>query len=226
MTEKNAPERQKRREGAVRDSAHSQFQEALLDGRLRPGQLVNQRDLIDMMGLSIGALREVLPRLQSEGLIHVLPQRGIQIPAIDLPLIREAFQMRAALEREAVIHAIKNMSDDILREQHALHTRIVDSVKSAPTDALLQQGQEIDDQFHTLLIHSTKNGVLIRAYEINSIRIRLIKLDRTRLSQHTLPDAFTDHLAIIDALLARDKFAAIEASDRHLANARNRALEL
>jgi DNA-binding GntR family transcriptional regulator len=41
-----------------------------------------------------------------------------------------------------------------------------------------------------------------------------------------LPAAFTDHLAIIAAIRARDAHAAIDAIDRHMMNARERALEL
>ena len=216
----------KRHDGGVRDGAYEQLQEALLDGRLRPGQMVSQRDLVDMIGLSIGALREVLPRLQSEGLIQVLPQRGIQIPAIDLPMIREAFQMRAALEREAVVHAVKRMASSVFEEQLLLHNEVVAALDSGSTEDTLRHGQLVDDSFHSLLIESTDNGLLIRAYKINAIRIRLIKLDRIRLSETILPAAFADHVAIIEALIKRDKFAAIAAMDKHIANARERALEL
>lgn len=215
---------QKRRDGGVRDSAYEQFQEALLDGRLRPGQLVSQRELVEMMGMSVGALREVLPRLQAEGLVHVQPQRGIQIPAIDLPMIREAFQMRASLEREAIVNAIERVPTEVFEEQYALHKRVIEDLSIAPTEEILRRGQEIDDEFHALLVAATDNQLLFNAYSINAIRIRLIKLDRIRLSERTLPAAFADHIAIIDALMARDKHAAIDAMDLHIANARDRAI--
>src|SRR5690554_4515722 len=88
---------------SVKQVAYDRFREALFAGHLRSGQLVSQKELVTLLGLSIGALRELLPRLQSEGLLNVLPQRGIQITLIDLPMIRDAFQMRMALEREAVL---------------------------------------------------------------------------------------------------------------------------
>ncbi|KUP91599.1 putative HTH-type transcriptional regulator YjjM [Tritonibacter horizontis] len=223
---KRSEDSSRRHDGRVRQSGYEEFQKALLEGRLRPGQLVSQRDLVDMLGLSIGALREVLPRLESEALIHVLPQRGIQIPAIDLPMIRDAFQMRAALEREAVLHALRTLPDDVLQTQLALHRDLVESVRETPSDAALARGQEIDTNFHMLLVKSTGNELIKSAYDINSIRIRLIKLDRIRLTAVTLPAAFADHIAVIDALLARDAVKAAAAMDRHIANARERALEL
>lgn len=213
-------------DGRIRQVAYEQFQEALLDGRLRPGQMVSQRELVEMLHLSIGALRELLPRLQSENLIMVLPQKGIMIPAIDLQMIRDAFQMRAALEREAVLYALKKMPEEVLLEQKALHLEIIEAVKAGSSEELLRRGQEIDSGFHSLLMQSTRNELLMGAYDINNIRIRLIKLDRIRLNSLTLPAAFGDHIKIIDALLARDRNAAMEAMDHHIGNARERALEL
>ncbi len=226
MRAKSSNTQVKFNDGRVRQGAYEQFQEALLDGRLRPGQLVSQRELVEMLTLSVGALRELLPRLQSENLISVLPQKGIMIPAIDLKMIRDAFQMRASLEREAVLSALKRMPDEILFEQRAKHVEIIEALQSGASEELLKKGQDLDSGFHALLIKSTNNELLIQAYDINSIRIRLIRLDRIRLNALTLPAAFNDHLRIIDALIARDKNAAMEAMDSHIGNARERALEL
>lgn len=225
-----APPPPRRTDRGVTETAYETFQAALLDGRLRPGQLVSQRDLVDMLHLSVGALRELLPRLKAEGLVLVFPQRGIQVPAIDLPMIRDAFQMRAALEREAVLHAVRSMPDADLHEQRRLHEGALAQVAASPAipadDPVFAHGQDIDSGFHTGLMAATRNALLINAHHINSIRIRLIKLDRIRLGPNTLPSAFSDHLAVIDAILSRDPIAAMRAMDRHIANARDRAMEL
>jgi DNA-binding GntR family transcriptional regulator len=211
---------------SVKQAAYERFRQALFDGRLRPGQFVSQRELVALLGLSIGALRELLPRLQFEGLLNVMPQRGIQITQIDLPMIRQAFQMRIALEREAVLTAVRKLDDTVLDEQEALHRAIVEEVRSNPSPGLFERGQQVDDGFHNLLIAGTQNDLLIQAYAVNAIRIRLIKLDRISLSATVLPAAFSDHLAIIAAIRSRDPHAATDAMDRHIMNARERALEL
>ena len=211
---------------SVKQAAYERFRQALFDGRLRPGQFVSQRELVALLGLSIGALRELLPRLQFEGLLNVMPQRGIQITQIDLPMIRQAFQMRIALEREAVLTAVRKLADTVLDEQEALHRAIVEEVRSNPSPGLFERGQQVDDGFHNLLIAGTQNDLLIQAYAVNAIRIRLIKLDRISLSATVLPAAFSDHLTIIAAIRSRDPHAATDAMDRHIMNARERALEL
>lgn len=211
---------------SVKQLAYDRFREALFDGRLRPGQFVSQRELVALLGLSIGALRELLPRLQYEGLLVVMPQRGIQITQIDLSMIRQAFQVRMALEREAVLTAVRRMPDAILDEQAQLHQSILDEVRTSPSTDVFERGQKVDDGFHGLLIEATQNDLLVQAYAVNSIRMRLIKLDRISLSKQVLPSAFADHLSIIDAIKSRDPHAASDAIDRHIMNARERAIEL
>ena len=211
---------------SVKGAAYERFRQALFDGRLRPGQFVSQRELVALLGLSIGALRELLPRLQFEGLLTVMPQRGIQITQIDLSMIRDAFQMRMAFEREAVMTAVRKLDDAVLDQQEQLHRAIMEEVKVNPGADLFERGQQVDDGFHALLIATTQNDLLAQAYAVNAIRIRLIKLDRVTLSAGVLPAAFADHLAIITAIRSRDIHAAIDAMDRHMMNARERALEL
>ncbi|SMY06304.1 GntR family transcriptional regulator [Flavimaricola marinus] len=212
----------------LKKAAYDRFQQALLKGAIRPGQLVSQKELVALLDMSIGALRELLPRLEAEGLLTVMPQRGIQITMIDLPIIRDAFQMRMALEREAVISAVRTLPDEAIDEQERLHRDILARLEAGgdlPPD-FFDEGQSVDGAFHELLVGCTRNDLLIHAYHVNSTRIRLIKLDRIKLTRLTLPSAFGDHLAVIEALKARDRAAAVAALEAHIRNARDRAIEL
>jgi DNA-binding GntR family transcriptional regulator len=211
---------------SVKKTAYERFQQELLAGRLRPGQVVSQRELVQTLGLSIGALRELLPRLEAEGLLNVMPQRGIQITTIDLPMIRDAYQMRMAFEREAALFAVDRMPDALVEEQKRLHLESLERLKTDRTPAFFEESQDVDSRFHELLVDFTQNELLIQAYDLNSIRVRLIKLDRITLSATTLPAAFGDHLAIIDAILERDRWKAAAAMETHIRNARERALAI
>jgi DNA-binding GntR family transcriptional regulator len=211
----------------VKQAAYDRFREALFDGRLRPGQFVSQRELVVLLGLSIGALRELLPRLQAEGLLRVMPQRGIQVTQIDLPMIRDAFQFRMAVEREAVLFAVERMPEDRIAEQMRLHEDTIAAAANAVGDrTFFEAAQKIDDGFHMQLVRDTGNDLLFQAYAVNAIRIRLIRLDRISLSPAVLPTAFADHLAIIRAIGRRDASAAVATLEQHIRNARDRATRL
>jgi DNA-binding GntR family transcriptional regulator len=207
-----------------RQTAYRRFQQLLLAGQIQPGQNLSQRDLVSKLGISLGALRELLPRLEAESLLAVLPQRGIQITTVDLRMIRESYQMRLAYEREATIYAIEHVSDEALQQQRALHSAILERASAGISGALLDEAQKIDSDFHDFLIGATGNEVLIQAYSINAIRVRMIQLDRIRLNPVVLAPALADHLDIIDALLQRDRAKAELAMETHIHNARLRAV--
>jgi DNA-binding GntR family transcriptional regulator len=208
-----------------RQTAYQRFQRLLLAGQIQPGQNLSQRDLVSKLGISLGALRELLPRLEAENLLAVLPQRGIQITTVDLRMIRESYQMRLAYEREATIYALEHVGDEALQQQRALHASILERASSSGiSGALLDEAQKIDSDFHDFLIGATGNEILIQAYSINAIRVRMIQLDRIRLNPVVLAPALADHLDIIDALLQRDRGRAVMAMETHIHNARLRAV--
>src|SRR6187549_493674 len=88
----------------LRWQAYDRFQQQLLAARIRPGQFVSQRGLAELTGLPLGAIREVIPRLEAEGLLKTVPQRGLQVASVDVRLVRNAFQLRLTLEKEAATH--------------------------------------------------------------------------------------------------------------------------
>jgi DNA-binding GntR family transcriptional regulator len=207
-----------------RQVAYRRMQQLLLKGEIEPGQNLSQRDLVELLGISLGALRELLPRFEAEGLLAILPQRGIQITTIDLRMIRESYQIRIAYEREAAIHAVANVPDELLTAQRKLHTDLFERAGVSITGKLLDEAQKVDSDFHDFLIGSTGNESLMQAYSINAIRVRMIQLDRIRLNPVVLAPALSDHIEIIDAILARDRASAITAIENHITNARNRAV--
>jgi DNA-binding GntR family transcriptional regulator len=108
----------------------------------------------------------------------------------------------------------------------AIHVDILDRATANITSALLDEAQDVDTGFHNHLIAATGNELLIQAYGVNAIRVRLIKLDRIRLTPLVLNEAFKDHLEVIDAIGARDRGRATAAIERHMRNARDRAVAL
>jgi len=214
----------------VTEIGYERFQKALLSGELRPGDFVSQKELAIRLALSVGALRELIPRLHYEGLLTVQPQRGIQITPINLPTIHEAFQMRLALEREAVITAVERLPGKVIERQRELHQRFLEENQRADMSEILKpetlkKSRRIDDEFHKCLIENCENGLISKAYQINAMRSRLLRLYLVRSTVAAQAGVFADHLAIIEAIAKRDRAAAVDAVERHLRNAKSRALE-
>jgi len=212
--------------GRLRWQAYERFQQHLMASRIRPGQFVSQRELAALIGLPLGAIREMIPRLEAEGLLQTAPQRGLQIASVDVKLVRNAFQLRLMIEREAAGQFSLTVTDNELDAIEATHSRVIARAAEGITPALLDEAQAIDWGLHDRMVDALGNEIISNLYRVNSLRIRLIRLDRVMLDDQALVPAMSEHLALIRALRTRDPDHAIAAIDAHLMHARNRALGL
>ncbi|WP_460449376.1 GntR family transcriptional regulator [Alsobacter sp. SYSU BS001988] len=208
----------------LRERAYDAFTQHLLARDIRPGQFVSQRELVELTSLPLGAIRELIPRLEAEGLIRTVPQRGMQIAHIDLTLIRDAFQFRLCLEKEAVSLFARTASEATLRELRATHEDILRRAADEITPALVAEAQAVDWGLHDTVIDALGNEIISNAYRVNSIKIRLIREERVRILDSLLVSVMHEHLRILDAFEARDPAAAVAAVEAHIASSRARAI--
>ncbi len=208
-----------------RARAYRGFTQQILNGGIRPGQFISQRELMALLDMPLGAVREMIPRLEAGGLIHTVPQRGLQIVHVDLKLIRNAFQVRAMIEREAVLHFAHAASDEELSAIEASHRAILLRASATLTDGpLLDDAQALDWGLHDRMVDALGNDIVSEIYRVNSLRIRLIKLELSVITPARLIPAMQEHMRFIAALRKRDANAAAALLADHLRSARERVL--
>src|SRR2546426_12550534 len=81
------------------------IREAIVDGRLAPGQRLKEEELARELGISRTPVREALLVLQSEGLVAAEPNRGATVRAHDAADLDDLHQLRALLEGYAARRA-------------------------------------------------------------------------------------------------------------------------
>jgi DNA-binding GntR family transcriptional regulator len=156
-----------------------------------------------------------------------VPQRGLQIAHVDLKLINNAFQLRGVLEREAAVHFAASVSEADLAAIEAAHLRIVRRARRGPIDdALLTDATTVDWGLHDLMIDALGNALISQTYRVNSLRVRLIRLEGSLLSGEALLPAMEEHLWFIDALKRRDASQVVVRLAHHIESAHRRVLGL
>ncbi|WP_425487141.1 GntR family transcriptional regulator [Microvirga arsenatis] len=210
----------------LREKAYDRFTHHLLARDIRPGQFISQRQLVELTGLSLGAIRELVPRLESEGLIKTVPQRGMQVAHVDLSLVRDAFQFRLFMESAAVAIFTTEASDATLAQLRHEHESILADQRGGVTADLVARAQTVDWSLHWTIIASLGNAIIADAYRVNSIKVRLIRQEQTLLSGALVTPVMQEHMAIIEAMETRDPRRAVAAMEAHINSARNRALGL
>ena len=216
--------------GNSRDRAYGSFTRHLLSKDLRAGQFVSQRELVELTGLTLAAVRELIPRLEAEGLVRTVPKRGMQIVHVDLNMVRDAFQFRAFLEVGAIRIFTQIATSETVSQLRASHEDIISRCEAALkagqiSEDLVAQAQAVDWSLHQTIIASLANRIVEDAYRSNAIKIRLIKQEQTRLNSNLVIPTMQEHLRVIEAIASQEPEVAAAAIEDHIEKARVRALE-
>lgn len=203
---------------------YSKFKEHLFAHDMRPGQFLSQREIAGLTGVPLGPMREALQRLEAEGLVHVVPQRGIRVADANLKLIRNTFQLRMIVEKEAARRFAEAATDRAIRDLETAHMEIVERGRRDADEALFEDAQRVDWMMHDTMVHALGNELITEIHRVNSDRIRLIRLDHGLLTPSSLGHAMDEHLAVIRACGKRDEDATVRAMEMHISMAFRRAM--
>lgn len=204
-------------------SAYEEFRQKLLDGVLQPGQFVTQAELAAVANVSVAAAREAIQKLEHESLLKVHPQRGIQIAEITLEFIRNAFGLRKMLECEAVRLFANDDGAFEAKRVLAETIAVLDEARYDANEDVLERAVEIDWAFHDLIIARLGNLLVSEVYQINAVRLRLIKLNN-RLTPGRVVGALEEHLRILECCTKGDSDGAAKAMAIHIDTAMSRAI--
>lgn len=131
--------------------AYRELRKAILDGALRPGQMLRQDEVAMQLGVSVSPLREALSRLQAEGILVLHPRRGYAVAELDRDSIVEISNLQILLEVELARLSISRRSDtDIANVEAILASmrRIADQYD----DDSLPQWFELNARLHDALL--------------------------------------------------------------------------
>lgn len=198
-------------------SAYEQLRADILSCRLLPGSKLKIQELCTRYAVSLGAIREALSRLTSEGLVTAEPQRGFKAAPISPADLTDLTKVRIEIDSLCLRKAIE--TGDVAWESHlvaAFHrmSRTPERVAGDPTRSS-EEWAEAHAAFHTALVEGCGSPWLMRLHSQlydQSERYR-------RLSVSVAPkkrNIGDEHQKIMDAVLARDADKAVKLLAQHL----------
>ncbi|MFM0277751.1 GntR family transcriptional regulator [Paraburkholderia sediminicola] len=187
------------------------LRDKIVDGILRPGTPISERELCEELGVSRTPLREALKVLASEGLVQLFRNRGAIVSPISVEMIEDKLAVIAALEGFAVRQVCLQATNDQLKDLENLSRQFSRQFDSGKPE----QYFDLNQSFHHRLVEMTGNSVLIDMHSLLSRHVRRPRMEGVR---HHVPTAevLEEHEAILKALLARDAVSAQAAVERHL----------
>ena len=203
--------------GSLTAEAHARLRAEILACRLPPGQKLVIADLCDQLGFSLGAVREALARLSSEGLVVSEPRKGFRVAPITEAELKDITRVRATIESLCLENAIQN--GDLKWETNIVSTQFELSKMTLqdPNDParVSEAWAETHKRFHEALVAACDSPWLLRLREllfVQSERYRRVSVPLDR----TTRDLVGEHREIAEAAVARDPKKATEAIRAHL----------
>jgi DNA-binding GntR family transcriptional regulator len=199
---------------SLASQVYAQLRADLLHARLRPGEDLSENQQAQRLGVSRTPVREAIQRLVSEGLVHVLPQRGTRVSLLSMARIREALFIREAVECQVVRRLLAQpRSQEDWRRLDACVADQAQALKDGDLEATLAA----DARFHASLLELCGLGgvwpVVAHARDLHQ-RVRAIAVPEL----HSGRQAIADHRAIVKALRGGEADQAVGQVIRHLAH--------
>jgi DNA-binding GntR family transcriptional regulator len=206
------------------DGAYEALREAIRNNDFAPGYQGSEQEIASQLGMSRTPVHEAIIRLQEEGLVRVLPRRGVVVCAISPDDMREIYEVVIALETassELLAERPANERAPIVAELDDINAQMLAALAA---DQLVDWAKA-DERFHQLLVERSGNGRFARMFHTimdQSHRARMLTL-RLRPKPTS---SIREHRAIVDAIRRGDAQAARERAKRHRVAARDRILPL
>jgi DNA-binding GntR family transcriptional regulator len=187
------------------------LRDMIIEGRLGPGQRINEGLVGAQLGVSRTPLREAIKTLASEGLVEIQPAKGAVVRKFTAKDLYQVLEVLKSLEQLGGRMACEQASDATIEAIHSLHKRMLVLYETRERLEYFKLNQAI----HSAIVAASENAVLMEMHETLQARIK-----RLRFIGNEGPvkwaGAVAEHEEMMAALLKRDSAALSEVIGRHM----------
>jgi DNA-binding GntR family transcriptional regulator len=165
----------------------------ILEGELKPGDRLVELHLAEEFQTSQAPVREALRELEALGYVTTATYRGTRVREVPATEMRNAFRVRALLEREAAEAAARTFASD----SEALRAA-VDGIEAAAAAGDVKTYVRHDERFHHALVAGSGNPVLVRHWNLLLVPTRILVVIRSGIVD--IDKTGKEHRPILEAL--------------------------
>jgi DNA-binding GntR family transcriptional regulator len=187
------------------------IEERIVTGLYPPGTRLDEQELANTFGVSRTPVREALIELASVGLVEIRPRRGATVPEMNAGRLCEMFELMAELEAMCGRLAARRINETEQRELLEAHHACEAARDAHDPDEYYR----LNEIFHNHIYAASHNGFL--AEQATALHRRLRPYRRLQLRvRNRMQTSYSEHQAIVDAILAGDGEQAAEALRGHI----------
>ena len=207
---------------SLTQGAYEALRADLLACRILPGSRLKIQELCTQFSVSLGAIREALSRLTSEGLVMAEPQRGFRAAPISATDLQDLTMVRVEVESLCLRRAIEIGDVNWESRLVAAFHRLSRTPERAPADPIRSSDDwaEAHAAFHLALVDGCDSPWLLRLHSQlydQSERYRRLSIPLAKQERNV----GQEHQRILDATLKRDAKKAVALLTAHLTTTTN-----
>ena len=197
---------QAERPPSLRDYAYRELRDAIVSGRLAPGERLRDAELEAWLGVSRTPIREAIARLEAAGLVQTRRAKLTEVSPLDARTALAAQRIAASLHELAVREAVPQLTADDIASMREANARFAAALRDRDVDAAIAA----DDDFHRVAVEASANPLLPGLLE--QVTPLLRRLERMRFESLAGRGSVADHERIIALAETGDSAAAATAT--------------
>ena len=204
---------------SLNELAYRRFKQALVTLSYKPGEYLNTAQVMNDLDMGRTPINQAIHRLANEGLLQVVPRKGVMVSPLSMDDALELIEVRLANE----MLCMQLASQRITERQIATLTELNRQIEAASQERDRVRMMTLDHEFHQELAQIAGNNMLADILSVLHARAQRFWASTLSREGH-MREVIDEHRAIIAALAAQDSAAAAEAAQAHILSFRSALL--
>jgi DNA-binding GntR family transcriptional regulator len=206
---------------SLAEKVASAWRSEIRAGGLPPGAQLDFDSYREQFSVSNTPLRDASKLLEVEGLVRVVPRRGVFVSDVDKTTLLEAYAIRIALEPLVVSLATPLIPLARIKKTRQDYRGAASIRRQADR---FQRLLEVDHLIHELVLEFCPNKRLTKIMSDNSVYVDWCRDVVARRVEGAMEPTISEHIALCDAIIARDSKSAANRMRDHLIATQSRLL--
>ena len=189
-----------------KNSVYSLLREKIVIGEYRPRQILKEKELMREFNIGRTPLRELLVRLNAEGLIEIVPYSGVYVSSVEFQELTDVIEVRRLLVRIVGRLAAERATKDEIENMRNFLDKFGDDLSE-------KELIKLDSGFHNLVNIATHNQVLHQI--LQALRDRILRLWILPKNKSFLYSFKEEFQRLVSALEKKDKETAANILAAH-----------
>ncbi|WP_085652699.1 GntR family transcriptional regulator [Lonsdalea britannica] len=199
--------------------AYRRFKQLLVTLSYKPGEYVNTAQVMNALEMGRTPVNQAIHRLANEGLLQVIPRKGVMVSPLSINDALELIDVRLANESLCIRRACQRATAAQLTELSELNQEIETACQARDRIKMMT----LDHEFHQMLAQIAGNSTLTDILSVLHARAQRFWASTLSRERH-MQEVVEEHRAVIEALMRQDAAAAEAAMEAHILSFRHALL--